>query len=433
MKFFIYDFFIYHIIIIPIEKSQSKMKGVKGKLLKKLKSIKPIGSLKQERVLQVKALDGYVNFLPKIPTLNIQNPFVSRENEPKKVVQKVQEEPEPEVVDVSELMKDLIEDEEEMDLDDYNDDKENIEPCSVKSKNQVSHYYKGVLSENGNREETESKQSRVWEESKKSVEARADSDSSMQIHLSEIDVLSFRRPDLNSCSLFDPNLLAAFEQAVKEHVRITDEQRRARVEAEASQKSCRIEENDADVVVVDDDNPLLLFEEKCPPGGDGTVIFYTTTLRGIRKTFEDCNKIRFLLQSFKVVYFERDISMHKEFKDELWSTLDGKIVPPRLFVKGRHIGGAEEVLTLHEQGKLKKIFEGIPLDRSNGPCDACSGIRFVLCFNCNGSHKIIAGNGEIIQCPQCNENGLIICPYCGKCARNCGYDAIAETSITSIL
>ncbi|OIW01739.1 hypothetical protein TanjilG_03877 [Lupinus angustifolius] len=84
---------------------------------------------------------------------------------------------------------------------------------------------------------------------------------------------------------------------------MTEELRRARVEAEASQKSCSIEEN-----IDDDDNPMVLFEEKCPPGGNGTVIFYTTTLTGIRKTFEDCNKIRFLLQSFKVVYSERDIS-----------------------------------------------------------------------------------------------------------------------------
>ncbi|KAF1879187.1 hypothetical protein Lal_00047860 [Lupinus albus] len=352
------------------------MKGVKGKLLKKLKSIKPIESLNQDQILQVKASFGYVNFLPKIPTLNIQNPFVSRENEPKKAVQtslKVQNEPGSEVIDVSMLMKD---EEKEMNLDGYNDDKENIEPYSLKSN---SFNQKGILSDNMNREETESKQSDVLKESKKSSERRASTDRKRKMNLSEIDICSFRRPDLNSSTLFDPNLLAAFEQAMKEHVIIIEEQRRARIEAEASQKDCSIEEP----FVNDDDDPLVLFEEKCPPGGDGTVIFYTTTLRGIRKTFEDCNKIRFLLQSFKVVYFERDISMHKEFKDELWSTLDVKIVPPRLFIKGRYIGGVEEVLSLHEQGKLKKLFEGVPIDRSNGPCDACIGIRFVISFKVN--------------------------------------------------
>ena len=390
------------------------MKGMKGKLLKKLKSIKPIASLKQDRILQVKAPDGYVDFLPKIPTFNLHAPFVSRENEPKKVAQttsqKVQEEPE--VIDVSELMRDLEEEEEEeMDLDDYNENKENIGPCSLKSNHQLGH--KGISEKNGLREETEpkqsTKQSRVLVETR-SLEPRADGDGHRQTPLCEIDVTSFRRPDLNSGSLFDPNLLAAFEQAVKEHNRITEEQKRARAEAEPSEKSCSIEEDEDG----DGGDPLLLFEEKCPPGGDGCVIFYTTTLRGIRKTFEDCNKIRFLLESFKVVYFERDTSMHKEFKDELWGTLGGKIVPPRLFVKGRYIGGAEEAVSLHEQGKLRKLFEGIPKDLSNGPCDACGGIRFVMCFKCNGSHKVIAEDGEANQCPQCNENGLITCPYCSS-------------------
>ncbi|XP_061362262.1 uncharacterized protein LOC133306013 [Gastrolobium bilobum] len=383
------------------------MKGMKGKLLKKLKSIKPIVSLKKDRVLQVMASDGYIDFFPKISTFNLQSPFVSRENEPKKIVQE-----EPEVIEVSELMRDLEQDQEEeeeeedMDLDDYNDNKENIGPCSLKSKHQLGH--KGI-SENRVRlrEETESKQSGILKEKISSPTPRADSDS----NTSETDILSFRRPDLNSGSLFDPNLLAAFEEAVKEHARITDEQRRARVEEEPSQKEKDNNDDDND----DDDSggdPLVFFEEKCPPGGDGTVIFYTTTLTGIRKTFEDCNKIRFLLQSFRVLYLERDISMHKEYRDELWSTMDGKTLPPRLFVKGRYIGGAEEVLSLHEQGKLRKLFDGVPMDWFNGPCDACGGIRFVLCFKCNGSHKVIAENKETNQCPQCNENGLIVCPYC---------------------
>lgn len=378
------------------------MKGVKGKFLKKLKSIKPIGYLKQDRILQLKASDGYVDFLPKIPSFNLHAPFVFRENKPEKTVQSCEEvkmQEEPEVIDVAELMKDL--EEEEMDLEDYNDNKENIGPCSLKPQ-QLN---KGVL-QSGNRTKTESKQRGVLED-KKSSPARVDSNSyrKTKTPLLDSDISSFRRPDLNSGSLFDPNLLAAFEQAVKEHARMTEEQRRVRAEEESSQK---VEDDDPDT----DPNPLMLFEEKCPPGGDGTVIFYTTSLRGIRKTFEDCNKVRFLLQSFKVLYFERDISMHKEFRDELWCSLDGKLVPPRLFVKGRYIGGAEEVLSLHEQGKLKKILEGVPMDYSNGPCEACGGIRFVLCFKCNGSHKVLEENGESNQCSQCNENGLIVCPYC---------------------
>ncbi|PNX72043.1 glutaredoxin domain-containing cysteine-rich protein [Trifolium pratense] len=379
------------------------MKGVKGKLLKKLKTIKQINYLKPDRILQVKSSDGYVDFLPKITSFNISNPFASRENESKKIVQSCEnlQDEEPEIIDVSELMRDLDKDE-EMVMDDVDDD-----DCSENKEN-VSH--KGVVLVS-QREETESKQSEVLRDKKPPLVPRANnSDRKRKKSISENDNLCFRRPDLNSGSLFDPDLLAAFEEAVKEHTRMMEEQRKNRVEEDILQieKIDFFDENEE--VEVD---PLLMFEEKCPPGGDGTVIFYTTSLRGIRKTFEDCNKIRFLLQSFKVLYLERDISMHKEFKDELWNILGEKIVPPRLFVKGRYIGAAEEVMSLHEQGKFKKILEGVPMDYSNGPCDSCGGLRFVMCFKCNGSHKLLVEKEEIIECLLCNENGLMVCPYCG--------------------
>ncbi|KAI4347699.1 hypothetical protein L6164_008485 [Bauhinia variegata] len=387
------------------------MKGMmKGKLLKKLKSIRPIEYLKQDRVLQVKALDGYVESLTKTSSFSLRTPFVSRENEPREIVPSCGKVQEPEIIDVAELMRDLEDD--EMDLDDENDDKENIGPSMQNPKVQKDFTAKDIKTE------AESKQIQISEGSRLSEPG---TDNQRQTPLSEVDISSFRRPDLNSGSLFDPNLLAAFEQAVKEHIRMIEAaERRTRVEEfilesneeeeeqeqEPPSKSRRIEEH-----AIDD--PLVEFEEKCPPGGSDSVILYTTTLRGIRKTFEDCNRIRFLLDNFHVVYFERDTSMHMEFKEELWKILDGKIVPPRLFVKGRDIGGAEQVLALHEQGKLRPLFEGIPIDNSTGPCEACGGFRFVLCFNCNGSHRVMAEeNQEKIQCSNCNENGLIICPYC---------------------
>ncbi|KAF5937841.1 hypothetical protein HYC85_025347 [Camellia sinensis] len=138
---------------------------------------------------------------------------------------------------------------------------------------------------------------------------------------------------------------------------------------------------------------LLDFEEKCPPGGSELVILYTTSLRGIRKTFEDCCSIRFLLESFRVLYHERDVSMHLEFREELWRIAGGRVVPPRLFIKGRHIGGADEVVGLHEQGRLRNLLRGIPPKPYNGPCNGCGGLCFVVCFNCNGSCKVIADEG----------------------------------------
>ncbi|KAL5545685.1 hypothetical protein UlMin_005372 [Ulmus minor] len=157
------------------------------------------------------------------------------------------------------------------------------------------------------------------------------------------------------------------------------------------------------------------FEEKCPPGGSNSVIFYTTSMRSIRKTFEDCQAIRFLLESLKVSFQERDVSLHQEFREELWKVLEGRVIPPRLFIKGRYIGGADEVVGLHEQGKLKKLLEGIPLSGSNSPCSGCANVRFVVCCNCNGSRKVfteVEDDEFCIRCPECNENGLVKCPIC---------------------
>ena len=53
---------------------------------------------------------------------------------------------------------------------------------------------------------------------------------------SEIDATSFRRPDLYSESLFDPNLLAAFEQAVME-VKAREAERRKRIEEDSEEEA----------------------------------------------------------------------------------------------------------------------------------------------------------------------------------------------------
>lgn len=161
---------------------------------------------------------------------------------------------------------------------------------------------------------------------------------------------------------------------------------------------------------------LLDFEEKCPPGGSESVVLYTTSMRGIRKTFEDCNTIRFLLENIRVVFCERDVSIDMGFREELWSILGGRVVPPKLFIKGRHIGGVDEVVGLHEQGKLRELLQGIPINPSTCRCTGCGGVRFVLCFQCNGSRKVkTEGQGSEVlptSCLKCNENGLVKCHIC---------------------
>ncbi|GJN10242.1 hypothetical protein PR202_ga28320 [Eleusine coracana subsp. coracana] len=58
-------------------------------------------------------------------------------------------------------------------------------------------------------------------------------------------------------------------------------------------------------------DPLLEFPARCPPGGERGAVLYTTTLRGVRRTFEDCNGVRALLECLGVAFQERDVSMDR--------------------------------------------------------------------------------------------------------------------------
>jgi hypothetical protein len=72
-----------------------------------------------------------------------------------------------------------------------------------------------------------------------------------------------------------------------------------------------------------------------------------------------------------------------------------KAVPPRLFVRGRDLGGAGQVLALHEQGRLAPLLLcGEAGARSR--CDACAEFGFVCdhldgCFSPAPSFCSVAG------------------------------------------
>ncbi|XP_042519625.1 uncharacterized protein At3g28850-like [Macadamia integrifolia] len=168
------------------------------------------------------------------------------------------------------------------------------------------------------------------------------------------------------------------------------------------------------------------FEKRCLPNGQSKLVVYTTTLRGVRKTFEDCNAVRAVLEGIGVSINERDVSMDRGFREELRELMNGKdiaeTVPPRVFVKGRYIGGAREVLRIHEEGFLVQVLEGLP--RAGALCEGCGGVRFLPCFRCSGSCKLVMvakehalpqrsqGREVVVRCPDCNENGLVLCPIC---------------------
>ncbi|KAL9247720.1 hypothetical protein vseg_021122 [Gypsophila vaccaria] len=160
------------------------------------------------------------------------------------------------------------------------------------------------------------------------------------------------------------------------------------------------------------------------------VLLYFTSLRGVRKTYEDCCYVRLILKGLGVRVDERDVSMHSGFKQELKDLLGEAFKGglPKVFVGDNYIGGVDEIRRLNEDGKLDKVVEGCEMmDDDSGNliqvCEACGDVRFLPCETCSGSCKIYYEYEDDDQeyeedeygfqrCPDCNENGLVRCPYC---------------------
>ncbi|KAK4710496.1 hypothetical protein R3W88_005009 [Solanum pinnatisectum] len=136
------------------------------------------------------------------------------------------------------------------------------------------------------------------------------------------------------------------------------------------------------------------------------VILYFTSLRGVRKTYEDCCRVRMILKGLGVKIDERDVSMHVGFNKELKELLPGEgyrggVLLPRVFLGRKYIGGLEKVVESCESVE-------------NGVCESCGDVRFVPCETCYGSCKIYyeaeydeADECGFQRCTDCNENGLI--------------------------
>ncbi|KAM0880839.1 hypothetical protein ACQ4PT_033311 [Festuca glaucescens] len=156
--------------------------------------------------------------------------------------------------------------------------------------------------------------------------------------------------------LFDPELLASIERDLLEegaHIK--------RVIGSDKPKQPKVV-------------PAIVAEGRCPPGGADAVMLYTTTLRSICKTFEECNAVRAAIEAHDVKLIERDVSMDSGYKEELRLLLGAReLRVPAVFVRGKHVGGAAEVTKMEEEGKLKALLQGLP--RARIWCTGCAGVR----------------------------------------------------------
>ncbi|XP_010516316.1 PREDICTED: uncharacterized protein At5g39865-like [Camelina sativa] len=157
-----------------------------------------------------------------------------------------------------------------------------------------------------------------------------------------------------------------------------------------------------------------LIPSQVKPRTEDKIVLYFTSLRGIRKTYEDCCCVRAILRGLQVTVDERDISMDSKYRKELKSVLGEKpVCLPQVFIGETHIGGIEEIMELNDGGELAEMLKGFPACERLGTCRSCGDARFVPCTNCDGSTKVFEEEDERFKrCPKCNENGLVRCRGC---------------------
>ncbi|XP_030836380.1 glutaredoxin domain-containing cysteine-rich protein 1 [Strongylocentrotus purpuratus] len=153
----------------------------------------------------------------------------------------------------------------------------------------------------------------------------------------------------------------------------------------------------------------------------GRIIIYTTSVRIIRQTFEDCQYVRKVFQNHRVRFEERDLFMNAKHQHELEERLGttADINLPICFIDGELVGDLRKLEELNESGELRRILKRFEKHNPMISCNGCGGHRYIPCTFCNGSKKSLLRNNWTdsfiaLKCSYCDENGLQKCPECHR-------------------
>ncbi|KEH27903.1 glutaredoxin family protein [Medicago truncatula] len=137
----------------------------------------------------------------------------------------------------------------------------------------------------------------------------------------------------------DCKVMSSFKKSLQEKQEGMDTKKKKKIE----------EKNIIDNVVVN--FKIAPYEKK------EKVVLYFTSLRMVRKTYENCCKVRMILKGLGIRVDERYVSIHLGFNEELKELLGGgyygKGGLPKVFIGKKNIAGVEEIQKLHDDKKLE--------------------------------------------------------------------------------
>ncbi|XP_014665024.1 PREDICTED: uncharacterized protein LOC106807247 [Priapulus caudatus] len=149
------------------------------------------------------------------------------------------------------------------------------------------------------------------------------------------------------------------------------------------------------------------------------VVIYTTSLRVVRSTFDNCEKTRNIFRTLMVRFDERDLCVNEEAQEELRERQEVETLPeiPQVFLNGELIGGADTVEQLNESGFLRQMLKDFKKVIATTSCEQCGGFAFLPCHACSGSKKSMHRNHfteefHALRCTMCDDNGLVRCVTC---------------------